>query len=116
MTEKAGGNKGNPNTALSVAIDAAAQAVRSEQPLSLPFAGGVLSTILGLTTLVDELARQLGRPELALPTLRQVVGYLDHAITREPTLATFQEGDEYVSYFRRRLDELDSIGQQPFSD
>jgi len=63
----------------------------------------ILTTLFATTTLLDELARELGRPEMAEGPLSQLAKYWDGAGEARPTAGTFLRDIEHL---RRRLDEL----------
>ena len=72
--------KGDPTKALTVALDGLEDGLRSKFHPSAAIAPGVISTMIELTMLVDELARQLERPELAESALNGMVASWDRAV------------------------------------
>jgi hypothetical protein len=68
----------------------------------------LLTWMFALSRLVDELARELGRPEAAEAILSEMVRYWENAISAQPLLSEFSVAQDYVKSFRERLVELNS--------
>jgi hypothetical protein len=93
--------------ALRMACDGVASAARSPVPSASP---AILTPMLELTLLADEVAEELAHPELAQTVLREMANYWDRAVMAQPTLADFDHANERIGYFRRRIQQLERGG------
>lgn len=88
--------------ALSAALDGVAEAAKSPAPLHAA-APAVLTTMVELTMVADEVAEELGTPDMALPALEEMVNYWDRAVVADSTLVEFEHVRERIAYFRHRV-------------
>jgi hypothetical protein len=88
-------------------------AMAPRAPIASPAgAAPIFSTMLGITQLIDEITRELGRPNVADAALRQTVGYWDRLVLMDPLVAGPHAANEQIANYRRRIEELDQAGRK----
>jgi hypothetical protein len=92
--------------ALGAALAAIATAAKSPVPVHAA-AAGVLTPMIELTMVADELAEELATPDRALPGLEEMINYWDRAVSAEPLLLDFEHAKERIAYFRDRVKSLE---------
>jgi hypothetical protein len=96
---------GDLTGALGEAVAGTATAAKSPTPVHAT-AAGVLTPMIELTMVADEVAEELATPESALPALEEMINYWDRAVCAQPVLLDFEYATERIAYFRRRVESL----------
>jgi hypothetical protein len=100
---------GDVPRALNAAVDGVADAAKFPAPLHAA-AAAVLTPMTELTMIADEVAEELGTPDMALPALEEMINYWDRAVVADSTLVEFEHARERIAYFRKRTEWLKGQG------
>jgi hypothetical protein len=98
--------KGDRDAAFRAATAGVDGILQSGLPASPALLSALLSTLCGLTALIDELARECERPEMARAALSGTIDYWRCAIGAQPGLETSTPMRDYIAYFDYRLNDL----------